>query len=183
MKSKAILAVVMVAILLTATNLCSATYEIIDLGSLGGKSRANSINASGQVVGKADDSFGESHAVLFDSTGGGVNTDLGSLGGLNSRAYSINDSGQIVGNAASSSGDNFACLFDATGDADNIDLNALIDPTVGWTLEYAYSINNDGWIVGTGINPDGYEHAYLLTPEPTTLLLLGLGAVMVRKRR
>ena len=46
-----------------------------------------------------------------------------------------------------------------------------------------YSINDDGWIVGYGINPDGDSHAYLLTPEPATLLLLGISAVMLKKRR
>jgi len=87
----------------------------------------------------------------------------------------INDNGQIVGACANSSASHHACLFDPTGHGNNIDLNTLIDPSSGWTLEGANCINNNGWIVGYGINPDGYEHAFLLTPEPATVLLLGLG--------
>ena len=40
---------------------------------------------------------GYGHATLFDSTGGGANKDLGTLGGNESLAYSINNSNQIVG--------------------------------------------------------------------------------------
>jgi hypothetical protein len=59
------------------------------------------------------------------------------------------------------------------------DLNTLIDPASGWQLKYARAINDYGQIVGSGFNPSGYEHAYLLTPvpEPSTFVLLGMGAV------
>jgi len=66
---------------------------------------------------------------------------------------SINDHGQIVGIARDGIGTYRATLFDPTGSGNNIDLNMLIDPGLGWTLEYAYSINNNGWIVGVGRNP------------------------------
>jgi hypothetical protein len=92
-------------------------------------------------------------------------------------ARSINDSGQIVGDYAY-----HAYLFDPTGQGNNIDLNTLIDPSSGWTLMEAYCINNNGWIVGNGINPYGVAHAYLLTPEPATIVLLGLGSLFVRRR-
>ena len=64
-----------------------------------------------------------------------------------------------------------------------IDLNTLIDIGSGWTLQGAMDINNEGWIVGYGINPDGYQSGFLLTPEPSTLLLLGLGVMILKKRR
>jgi hypothetical protein len=74
-----------------------------------------------------------------------------------------------VGHAINSSGQLRACLFDPTGGGNNIDLNTLIPPDSGWTLKYADSINNHGWIVGTGTNPDGFDRAYLLKiAEPRT---------------
>jgi hypothetical protein len=53
---------------------------------------------------------------------------------------------------------------------------------LGWTLTIAYSINNNGWIVGSGINPDGYSRAYLLIPEPATLSILALGVLFTALR-
>ncbi len=160
----------------------------INLGSTSGfdGSTANSINNHGQVVGKAYECrppyYTLGHAALFDPTGGGNNIDLGTLGGDYSEAFSINDKGQIVGTAQDTAGFWHAALFDPTGSGNNVDLNTLIDPTCGWTLEYAYSINNHGWIVGQGINPDGFTHAYLLTPEPATIFLLSMGGLFLRKK-
>jgi len=75
-------------------------------------------------------------------------------------------------------------LFDPTGGGNNIDLNTLIDPSLGWTLSKAYSINDNGWIVGYGRNPAGFSRAYLLIPEPFTLSILAAGAlVLLRKLR
>jgi probable HAF family extracellular repeat protein len=155
-----------------------------NLGTLGGDhSWAYSINNASQIVGYAAKSDGLNSACLFDISGNGANTDLGDLGGYISFAWSINNNNQIVGRAMNSSGEFRACLFDPTGRGNNIDLNTLLDPSSGWLLIDARSINNNGYIVGCGINPEGDYSAFLLTPEPVTLLLLGLGAVMLRKRR
>ncbi len=81
------------------------------------------------------------------------------------KAFCINDNGQIVGYYREALAPYKATLFDPTGNSNNLDLNTLlIDPNCGWTLEYAYSINNSGWIVGQGMNPAGEHHAYLLIP-------------------
>jgi probable HAF family extracellular repeat protein len=164
----------------------TAYYKLIDLGTLGGNdSCAYSINNIGQIVGWALDSSARQRATLFDPTGGENNINLGiPLGGTSSVAYSINDNGQIVGGAQDWSGNGRAILFDPTGSGNNIDLNTLIDSSLGWRLGSAYSINDNGWIVGSGINPDGYTRAYLLIPEPTTLSLFALaGVVLLRKCR
>jgi len=144
--------------------------ENTDLGTLGGKeSYALSINDNGQIVGQANkilNDFMVYCACLFDPSGAGNNIDLGTLGGGYSIAYAINDNGQIVGSAGTSGGGRSrACLFDPTGSGANIDLNMVLPESSGWVLEFAISINNNGWIVGKGRNPAGEEHAYLLTPR------------------
>ncbi len=164
----------------------------LELGTLGGsESWARFINNDNQIVGYAstpeanpDPLYPEYlHAVLFDSSGGGANIDLGTLGGEESRAMAINDFGQIIG-YSEIPGYMYphACLFDPTGQGNNIDLNTLIDPSSGWKLLYAHSINNNGWIVGVGTY-HGDGRAFLLTPEPATVLLLGLGGLMILRRR
>jgi uncharacterized membrane protein len=167
----------------------------INLGALGGSnSKANSINDSDQIVGWATTSVRE-HACLFDNTGRGNNIDLGALDGWEySKAFFINNYGQIVGNITKMDPYvHHACIFDATGSGNNIDLNTFIDPTSGWVLSNAYCINNNGWIVGDMINTNGEIRAFLLTPEPATLLLFALacpcmklaggGAAILRKRK
>jgi probable HAF family extracellular repeat protein len=44
------------------------------------------------------------------------------------------------------------------------DLNTLIPPDSGWNLLGATAINDQGQIVGYGMNPESQSHAYLLTP-------------------
>jgi probable HAF family extracellular repeat protein len=134
----------------------------INLGTLpeGVESYAFSINDRGQIVGWAVDASGKEHATLFDSNGTGNNINLGTLSGaVESWAACINNAGQIVGYS-----DNGATLFDPTGGGNNINLNDVIPPTPVWKLKEATHINDSGWIVGCGKNPDGGEHAFLLIP-------------------
>ena len=110
-------------------------------------------------------------------------TDLGTLGGMNSYANAINSNGETVGYSWKTGvlGD-YAFLYN---DGLMTDLNTLIDPTSGWTLESAQAINDNGWIAGYGIGPDGQTQAFLLTPvpEPATLALTVVGlAGLVRFR-
>jgi probable HAF family extracellular repeat protein len=159
----------------------------IDLGTLGGASSgANYINDKGQVVGSADLSNGRTRAALFDPTGAGHNINLGtSINGGTSYANSINNQGQIVGGAYWSATGGCAILFDPTGTGNNIDLSTYLPANSGWTLYYANSINDNGWIVGVGMNPAGEQHAFLLKPipEPGSLMLLLAGAGLCRLRR
>jgi len=72
-------------------------YEIIDLGTLGGRrSSARAINDAGQVVGNFAPLGGYDRAFLWDHIDGMV--DLGVLAGCNySCAYALNDCGKVVG--------------------------------------------------------------------------------------
>jgi len=145
----------------------------IDLGTLGGQySAAISINDNGQIVGRADTASGAVHATLFDPNGTGNNIDLGTLSGCNFFvAACINNCGQIVGQASIDAFSTFrAVLFDPTGCGNNIDLNELVDPALGWALKTAICINDNGWIVGWGSNPDDYSSSFLLTPIPTVII-------------
>jgi hypothetical protein len=53
----------------------------------------------------------------------------------------------------------------------------------GWTLTSCTAVSGDGMtIVGNGTNPQGNREAWIATiPEPTTILLLGLGGMVLRK--
>jgi probable HAF family extracellular repeat protein len=72
-----------------------AQYTITDLGNLGGNyTYAADLNETGQVVGYAGSSAGQTRAFVWDH---GTMIDLGTLGGSNSYATAVNDLGQVVG--------------------------------------------------------------------------------------
>ena len=134
-------------------------------------SYAYDINNTGQIAGYAYNSAGYWHGFLYSD---GVIEDLGTLpGDKYSMALGINDNGDIVGE---SGGQDRAFLY---SDGVLMSLNSLIPSSPRWILEDATAINDSGQIVGEGVNPDGYDHAFLLTPtpEPCTFALLGVGAI------
>jgi len=127
------------------------------------------INDLGQIVG-----YSNSLAVFWDSYNSSTEN-MGSLGSGSSVAYAINNLGQAVGYSA-----NKAFLW--THDGGMVDLNTLIDPGLGITLTVAKSINDYGSITAWGIDSLGQNRSFLLTPEPGTVLLLGLGGLLIRKQ-
>jgi probable HAF family extracellular repeat protein len=140
--------------------------DIISLGSLGSDyNYAWAINNSGQIVGRSG-----IHAFLWENESDGM-IDMG-IG----EAVAINDAGQIVGKSGGA-----ACLWE-NGIMKKLD--DLLLAGSGWELHEATAINNLGQIVGNGMI-NGEIHAYLLTPvpEPGTLALLGLGALVLRKQK
>lgn len=175
--------------------------SIVDLDPVGGNGNVHEVNNAGQAAGTRATLSGE-RGFFWN---GSAMQDIGLLytpaPGFNtySGAEGINALGQVVGYSDTSpanttpgclSGSRHAVLF--SGGA-LTDLNLAIGAGTGWCLQYASAINDLGQIAGTGINPDGYQHAFLLTPvagvpEPgaATLLLAGLplaGALARRRRR
>ena len=124
------------------------------------------INANGQVTGwfvLPNDN--NSHAFLYSH---GVLTDIGAPpGGSDTISRAINGSGEIVGAYVTCCAQR-AFLYSG---GSMIDLNSLIsnDPLAAYVnLENGAGINDDGWIVASGVDSRTNQlHAYLLTPGAT----------------
>ncbi len=155
-----------------------------NIPTLGGTSNVTAaINNAGQVVGQSTLAGNtNTHAFLYS---GGVAKDLGALNPTDfSYANGLNEFGKVVGTSSTQAGVYSAFYYDGTS---MINLNQHLDASsVGWTLSEATSINDLGQIVGYGMI-GGQQHAFLLTPlaapEPGTFAALGLGALVVLKRR
>jgi len=115
-----------------------ASGAATELGTLGGtKSRGNSINDKGTVVGSATVAGdGTSHAFLYDN---GDMKDLGTLGGTYSSANDINNFGVVVGGAYNASNRMTAFVWDLGG------MRPLLN--AGETSS-ATAINDRGAVVG-----------------------------------
>jgi probable HAF family extracellular repeat protein len=160
-----------------------------DLGTFGRyfNDQANAINSQGAAVGYSqldpDLYYSITHAFLWQN---GTVQDLGTIPGIdplfgaaanvtdnNSSAWGINSKGQVVGISA---GNQNAVIFSGGARAflytDGVmyDLATLIapGPVCGghWRLEAAFAINDNGQIVGVGVDPNQHERGFLLTPIP-----------------
>jgi probable HAF family extracellular repeat protein len=122
----------------------ATTYNVTDLGTLGGSwSGASSINESGQIAGSSSPTAsGDSHAFLYS---GGTMRDLGTLSGTSSYAYGINNSGQVVGKAAIGKDylGNFICHAFLYSGSTMTDLG-----TFGGEESIANDINDSGQVAG-----------------------------------
>jgi len=134
---------------LESRRLLSATYQVIDLGTLGGtNSYAYDLNASGQVVGYSQIAGGTNRAFIFkDANSDGVADagemiNLGALDqDLNSYAYGVNDAGVAVGTSISSTNVKRAVRYES---------GVATDLGMG-NSSTAYGINAGGDIVGGAV--------------------------------
>ena len=171
--------------------------SVTDLGTLGGRwSFARAINDAGQVVGYSDKGLLDGAAFLWQD---GAMTDLGTLGGWWAQANGINDDGVIVGTShtglTDEAGDPIVHAF-IYDDGAMSDLNDVLAEGCGWELLAATGINDAGQIVGWGTHggdlrgfllamSGGAPDAAPIVPEPSTVLLIVLGALglTLKKRR
>lgn len=124
-------------------------YQVIDLGTLGTHSNANSININNWIVGTSGVADGF-RAFLWQD---GVMTDLGTLGGIYSDAYGINDAGQVVGRATLANNESRAFLWQ-NGNMINLG-------TLGGSVSRAHGINNNGKVVGYAYDVAANKRAFL----------------------
>jgi probable HAF family extracellular repeat protein len=123
--------------------------SVRDLGTLGGGglfSRANGINASGQVVGFASEKLDSDRARAFiinTSSRSGRMVDLGTLGGQYAQASGINDSGFVTGNSQTKSDFGATHAFVWQEETGMLDLG-----TLAGDFSYGTFINANNHVVG-----------------------------------
>jgi probable HAF family extracellular repeat protein len=133
----------------------SLTAGMNSLGTLGGsQSEAFDINASGQVVGGAQNGSGYWRPFRWQS---GTMANLGTLGGetinTDHRAESINASGDVCGRSYTAGGAKRAFFWDGS----MVDLGVLTGGTESW----AFGLNESQNVVGTSNVTGGAYHAFV----------------------
>ena len=140
-----------------------ANGNTTDFGTLGGANgEALAINKTGQAVGDSDTANGPAHAFVFDHS---QLKDLGTLPGFDNASYArgINNSGDIVGE--SDSADQKRAFLYTKGRLIELDKLAENLSDAGFnSLDVAYSINDQGWIVGYGTTSDNLTGAFVAVP-------------------
>ena len=120
--------------------------QLQDLGTLAGGpvNSATAINNAGQVAGISQGADGLEHAFLYE---GGSMQDISSLGPIEVHVLDLNEHGTLVGTASTLDG---VLVPFISLDGALVDLNKLVDPALGWQLQYAYANNDLEQIVSYG---------------------------------
>lgn len=129
-----------------------------ELGLVGGtvSTVPTGINDAAVVVGYSVDAGYQEQAFIWQNGAMAVLPMIGEQ----SKALGLNEKKEIVGTYREGER-SYACLW-----ADGVPYNLNELAAAGWVLQEAQDINESGWIVGTGTNPQGEAyHGYLLIPQ------------------
>ncbi len=139
-------------------------------------SNAYAINNLGQIVGASTFQFGNSNMHAFAHTGTGPLTagnDIGTFGGDTSFAFEINDLGQVIGVADDANGVSQQFLYQ---NSTMYKVNDLLPAYAGLTVQAVYGINNNGQLLGSGVDASGQTRYFILSvPEPGSVAAMGVG--------
>ena len=151
---------------------------------------AEAVSADGSViVGTAGDSD-ESTREAFLWTEPGQWQNLGDLPGgvVFAEASAVSADGSIVVGYGTTDTELSAFLWDEHNGMR--ELKSVLESDYGldltnWTLTQATGISADGLtMIGFGTNPDGFTEGWIATiPEPSIVLLLGMGSLVLLRRR
>lgn len=150
---------------------------VVDLGVLKGTvtSRANGINAMGQVVGYSgfERDSSESNAFVWSAQTGMIN--LGTLGGAYAQAYAINDAGAITGTAQTQAAVPTTHAFIILGPAPaNVNGKPMRDLGVlGGNSSYGMAINNYNHVAGYSTIKTNDERVHAFLHNGTKMIDLG----------
>jgi probable HAF family extracellular repeat protein len=126
----------------------------------------------------------------FRWTSAGGMQGLGDLSGFGSGGIDVSGDGSIVVGISETADEmvNEAFIWDEVHGIRDLREVLITDyglDLAGWSLQKAIAISSDGsTIVGVGLNPLNQTEAWIATvPEPTTLPLIGLAALALRRRK
>jgi hypothetical protein len=150
------------------------------------RTQFNSINNAGQIVGRWRDTSNNFQGLIYDATTNTA-TSYSLPGATQTHLFGVNDLGQIVGYYSSASftgtrGFLLSNALDSNPVNDSfVDISYAGPGIVGTGGSRAYSINDDGTIVGTY---NGFSQAYIaVVPEPASFTLLAGAGVLATLRR